>query len=302
MNHSIGKRLSKTWELYVMLLPAFVFYIIFKYVPIYGIQIAFRDYMPMLGITGSQWVGLENFRRFFSSADFVTVIRNTLGITIVNLIVGFPIPILLALIVNQITNSFVKKTFQTVTYAPYFISNVVLASMLYIMLSPSTGVVNFLLAKLGIAPVYFMGKEKLFIPIFVASGIWQSAGWSSIIYIAALAGINPELYEAALVDGASKFKRILHVDIPGILPTIVIMLILQVGTMMTIGFERVYVMQNALNLQSSEVLSTFIYKRGLLQGEFSYSAAAGLFESVINFFLLVAVNKTAKVLTENSLW
>lgn len=294
--------MRNTWELYVLLIPAIAFYITFKYAPIYGVQIAFRDFMPGLGIMGSKWVGLENFRRFFASSDFTLIIKNTLTITFTNLIFGFPIPIILAVIVNQIKGDFMKRFFQTITYAPYFISNVVLAGMLYVMLSPSTGVVNYLLQYIGIHPVYFMGKESLFVPVFVVSGIWQSAGWSSIIYLAALAGISPELHESAVVDGASKLQRIFHIDLPGILPTIVIMLILQVGNMMTIGFERIYVMQNPLNLGASEVLSTFVYKRGLLQGDFSYTAAIGLFESVINFALLLTVNKFSKKVTDNSLW
>lgn len=294
-------RLLKTYQLYIFLLPAILFYIIFKYVPIYGIQIAFKDYNVVQGFWGSAWVGFEHFKRFFDSPDFWLVIRNTFFISIYNLVLNFPLPIIFALLLNQMTSKGYKKIIQTVTYAPYFISTVVLAGMIYVMLSPRYGVVNHIMEAVGFERVFFMAKPEYFATIYVLSTAWQNTGWSSIIYLASLAGINPELYEAAVVDGTNKWQRIWYIDIPGILPTAVIMLILGAGTILTIGFEKNFLLQNALNRPAAEVISTFIYKRGLAQGEFSYATAIGLFESTINFIILIAVDKFAKRYSDSSL-
>ena len=275
---------------------------IFKYWPIYGSQIAFREYSPFLGIVNSPWVGLENFRRFFESPDFWLILKNTLWLNVVNLVLGFPFPILLALLLNQVKNKKFKKTVQTVTYAPYFISTVVLVGMLYTMLSPFSGVVNAVIKALGFEAIHFMGEPGMYVFIYVISGIWQTCGWSAIVYIAALASISPDLHESAIVDGATRLQRILYIDIPGIMPTIVTMLILTSGQMLTVGFEKAYLMQNSMNLDVSEVISTYTYKRGLIDGDFSYSTAVEMFQAAINFIILIAVNKISRRVSDTSLW
>lgn len=296
------KRFKQTRALYWFIVPGLLFYAIFKYYPIYGSQIAFRDYSPFLGFWKSEWVGMENFNRFFSSPDFWKIIKNTLVINLSNLIFSFPFPIILALMLNQLSNQRIKKFVQTVTYAPYFISIVVLVGMLYTMLSPYSGVINVLLKKMGMQAVFFMGKKDLYVPIYVLSGIWQTSGWSAVVYIAALSSVSEELHEAAIVDGAGRLKRIWHIDIPGILPTVMTMLILTAGQLLTIGFEKAYLMQNSINIDVSEVLSTYTYKRGLIDGDFSYASAAELFQSAINFAILVAVNRLSRRLNDVSLW
>lgn len=299
---AFAKRFKQTRALYWFIIPGLLFYALFKYYPIYGSQIAFRDYSPFLGFWNSEWVGLENFRRFFSSPDFWKIIKNTLLINLSNLIFGFPIPIILALMLSQLSNQRMKKFVQTVTYAPYFISIVVLVGMLYTMLSPYSGVINVILKKLGLEAVFFMGKKGLYVPIYVLSGIWQTSGWSAVVYIAALSSVSEELHEAAIVDGAGRMKRIWHIDIPGILPTVMTMLILTAGQLLSIGFEKAYLMQNSINIDVSEVLSTYTYKRGLVDGDFSYASAVELFQSAINFAVLVGVNRLSRRLNDVSLW
>lgn len=295
-------RMLKCWQLYVFLLPAVAGLIIFAYVPMYGVQLAFRDYSPIEGIFGSTWVGFEHFQRFFNSPQFKTLLMNTLAISFYSLIIGFPIPILLALGLNQVMNTKFKKTVQTITYAPFFISTVVLVGMLNIFLSTDGGLVNQFIELFGKEPILFMGQEKMWRHIYVWSGIWQSMGWNAVIYIAALSGVSPELHEAATVDGATKLQRIRHIDIPSILPTIVITLILSCGSVMSIGFEKAYLMQNPLNLGASEIIATYIYKVGLVDANYGYSTAVGLFNSVINCILLLTVNKAAKKMGQSSIW
>lgn len=296
------KKFWATKSLYLFVVPGLIFYIIFKYLPIYGSQIAFRDYSPWLGIVDSPWVGLDNFKRFFNSPDFLLILKNTLWLNIVNLIIGFPFPIILALLLNQVRNKKFKKVVQTVTYAPYFISTVVLVGMLYTMLSPFSGVVNTLIKACGGEAIHFMGEPGMYVMIYVLSGVWQTCGWSAIVYIAALASISPDLHESAIVDGATRLQRILYIDIPGIMPTIVVMLILTTGQMLTVGFEKAYLMQNSMNLGVSEVISTYAYKRGLIDGDFSYSAAVEMFQAGINFLILIIVNKVSRRVSETSLW
>lgn len=298
----INYNLSRNWDLYLLTLPVVVYFILFKYAPMYGIQIAFKDYIATKGIWGSPFVGFKHFERFFRSYHFKTVVKNTLGISIYQLLAGFPVPIILALMMNEVKNPKFKKTVQTVTYAPHFLSTVVLVGMLTSMLSPRNGIVNQVLKSFGMEPIYFLGEAKMFKSIYVWSGIWQNAGWNSIIYMAALAGIDPQLYEAAIVDGATKRQRIYHITIPGILPTAITLLILNTGNIMDVGFEKVYLMQNGLNLTSSEVISTYVYKSGLIGTEYSFSTAVGLFNSIINCALLVIVNKISRRTTETSLW
>lgn len=292
----------KNFDLYLLMLPVVLYFIIFKYWPMYGVQIAFKDYIATKGIWGSNWVGLKHFLRFFRSYHFGLVIKNTLGISIYQLVAGFPIPIILALMMNELQFPRFKKLVQTVTYAPHFLSTVVLVGMLTTMLSPRSGIVNGILKVLGMEPVYFMGEPGWFKTIYVFSDIWQNAGWNSVIYMATLAGIDQQLYEAAIVDGATKFQRILHITLPGILPTAITLLILNTGKIMNVGFEKVYLMQNGLNLMSSEVISTYVYKAGLVGAEYSFSTAVDLFNSVINCLLLITVNRISRKTTDTSLW
>ncbi len=292
----------KSWQLYVLLLPALVYIIVFAYAPMYGVQIAFRDYKTNLGFWGSPWAGLKYFNQFIGLSNFKQLMINTLSISVYSLVFGFPSPIILALLLHQIKFKHFKKFVQTVTYAPYFISTVVLVSMLNIFLAPSTGFVNNLIVMLGSSPVMFTGRPEWFRIVYVVSGIWQGCGWGAIIYLAALSGVSTELYEAAMVDGASRLQRLWHIDIPGILPTIVIMLILNLGNLMNVGYEKTYLMQNSLNIQVSEIIATYVYKVGLLNAQFSFSAAVGLFNSVVNCLLVVVANMISRRLTETSLW
>lgn len=289
-------------QLYVLLLPAVAYFVLFQYVPMYGVQIAFKDFKPTLGIAGSPWVGLEHFQRFFNAYPFWSLLRNTIGLSLYGMAVGFPIPIALALLLNHSNGRAFKRFVQTVTYAPHFVSTVVVVGMLALFLSPRSGMVNQWIVWLGGDPVFFLGSPEWFKTLHVLSGVWQGAGWGAIIYLAALAGVDRGLHEAAVMDGASKLQRIRHIDLPSIMPTVVIVLILQLGGIMSVGFEKTLLMQNSLNLDSSEVISTYVYKTGLLGTRYSYSAPVGLFDSAINFVLLVTVNRLARKLTETSLW
>lgn len=272
--------IARNWELHLFLIPTVAYFLIFRYYPMYCIQIAFRNFKSTKGILGSQWVGLRNFERFFSATDFWQLLNNTLSVSIGTLLCSFPVPILLALLLNQLPSKRYKKIVQTVVYAPHFISTVVLVGIISLFFSPSSGIVNFIIQWLGGTPIHFMGLASWFRPLYIGSDIWQNAGWGNILYLAALASISPELHEAAVVDGANKFQRILHVDLPGILPTIVVMFILNSGKVMSVGFEKAYLMQTSLNLSASEIIATYVYKRGLLQAQFSFSTAVGLFESL----------------------
>ncbi|NMA83531.1 MAG: sugar ABC transporter permease [Epulopiscium sp.] len=296
------KMIYRNYVLYLFLLPAFIYLIIFDYWPMYGIQISFKDFSAIDGIWNSPWVGFKHFTTFFQSYRFWTLMKNTLILSFYQLIAGFPIPILLAIILNYSTMKKMSKFAQTATYAPHFISTVVMVGMLILFLSPSNGIINKLLSYLNMGPYFFMGEENYFKHIYVWSGIWQNAGWNSIIYIAVLTNVSPELHEAAVVDGASKLKRIWHIDIPALLPTATILLIMQLGRIMNIGFEKVLLMQNTLNLNTAEVISTYTYKVGLLNAQYSYSTAIGLFNNIINFTLLLLVNRAARHLSDTSLW
>lgn len=299
---AVFKRIMASYQLYLLVLPTIAYFIIFHYIPIYGAQIAFKDFIAIKGIEGSPWIGFEHFERFFDSYQFWLVLKNTLGINIYELLVAFPAPIVLALLLNALSNARFKKFVQTVTYAPHFISVVVIVGMLNIFLSPHNGIANELMKMFGAEPIFFMGSPEWFKTIFVFSGIWQNIGWSTIIYLAALTSVSPSLHEAAVVDGASKLQRIAYIDLPSILPTIVILLILNIGNFMSVGFEKVYLMQNSLNVDASEIIQTYVYKVGLLNAQYGYSSAIGLFNSVINFILLLSVNRLAKRLKQNSLW
>ncbi|HEY5466941.1 MAG TPA: ABC transporter permease subunit [Clostridia bacterium] len=276
-----------------MMLPVVAYYFIFYYIPMYGAQIAFRDFSPGKGIYGSDWVGLKNFIDFFKSYYFWRLLKNTFLLNIYDIIFGFPVPIILALLLNEVRVGAFKRTVQTITYLPHFISIVVLSGMI-IDFTTRTGLFNSLLGMFGLPPIIFMSEPSWFPPIFVGSGIWQEFGWGSIIYLAALSNIDPQLYEAARVDGANKWQQTMHITLPGILSTIAIMLILRFGRMMNVGVEKVLLLYNPMTYPTADVISTFIYRKGLIENNFSYSAAVGLFNSVVNFILLVTVNKLSK--------
>lgn len=290
----------KQWQLYMLLAPALTYFLIFKYYPMYGVQIAFKNFTAVKGIWGSDWVGFVHFERFFNAYYFWNLIWNTLSINLYALAL-FPVSIIVALSLNELREGTFKKIAQTITYAPHFISVVVFVGMIIAFLDPSTGIVNHFIKLLGFEPIHFMTSPKWFKTIFVLSGEWQNLGWGAIIYLAALAGIDPQLHEAAKIDGASRLQRIIHVNLPGILPTIVILLILNTGSLMSIGFEKILLMQNPLNLESSQVIQTYVYEIGILTGQFSFSAAVGLFNSVVNLMILVFFNQMARR-TGTSLW
>ena len=293
---------AREWQLYLLALPAVVYLFIFHYLPMYGVQIAFKDYVAIKGIEGSPWVGFKHFERFFSTYMFSRVFFNTLILSFLGLIIGFPVPILLALLLNQVPGKAFKKTVQTVTYAPHFISLVVMVGMMNLMFSPNSGIVNKFIVLLGGEKINFMGEAEYFRAMYVLSGVWQSAGWGSIIYLASLSSVDTGLYEAARIDGCNRFGLVLHIDIPSVLPTCVIMFILEMGKLMSLGYQKAYLMQNDLNLSVSEIIETYTYKTGLINNKFSYSSAIGLFTSLINIVLLLGANFLSKKVTDNSLW
>jgi len=298
------QRIAVNYDLYLFLLPAVLLFFCFHYIPIYGVQIAFKNFSPARGIWGSPWTGFNQFLRFFRSFKFSTVIGNTLYLSVYNLLIGFPFPIFLALIINSIKNKGYKRLFQTVTYMPYFISTVVVVGMMMQLLNPRIGVINNLIELLGGTRKDFMADPNIFASVYVWSNIWQYFGWNSIIYLAVLSGIPPELHESAMIDGAGRFKRILYVDLPGIVPTMIVLLIMNFGQVMSVGFEKIYLMQNSLNLSASQVISTYVYQVGLrgMPPEFSYGSAIDMFNSVINLVMIVLVNSIARKFSETSLW
>ena len=301
---NLWRRIARNWGLYLLLLPALTLLICFTYKPMYGVLIAFKEYKPVKGILGSAWADpwYKYFKKFFDSFQFKTTIRNTLVITLYSMLVMFPLPIVLALGVNQLKNRTYRKIFQTVTYMPHFISTVVMVGLLTLLLSPGSGLLGAICGMLGIEAPNFLGQPSAFKHLYVWSDVWQHVGWDSIIYIAALSSVDPSLYEAATVDGATNLQKIKYVDIPMLVPTAVIMLIMRFGSLMSLGFEKVYLMQNDLNLTASEVISTYVYKIGIINVQYSYSAAINLFSTVINFILLVLVNQISKKVSDNSLW
>lgn len=298
----VGARLWRSRYVYLMLLPVMAYFIIFKYWPMYWIRMAFYDYKLLKGFEGSKLVHFKHFTRFFNSPDFWILLRNTLVLNAYSLLIVFPIPILFALLLNEIRSNHFKKLVQTVSYLPYFISVMIVVSMINTLLSPSLGIVNKIIKSAGNEAIYFMGKEKYFRSIYIVSSIWQGTGWSAIVYLCALTSIDPSLYEAAIVDGANRMQQTWHITLPGIRSTIVIMFILQLGRMMNVGFEKVYLLQNDLNLGVSEVISTYLYKKGIVNANYSYSTAIGLFNSVINFSLILISNTVSRKVGEVSLW
>ena len=287
------KKFWRSRYLLLMLLPALIWYIVFMYAPMYGAQIAFRDFSPVLGITGSKWVGFKYFTQFFKSEYFGRLIKNTLGISLYSIIVGFPIPIILALLINEVRGKFFKRSVQTVVYLPHFISAVVVVSILSALLSPSSGLINQLITAFGGTPIHFMAEPKYFKTIYVLSDIWQSAGYGSIVYMAALTGIDPSLYEAADIDGAGRWKKIMHITLPGILPTIILMGTLSIGNVLNAGFDQVFNMYSPLVYRTGDIIDTYVYREGLVNIQYSFATAVGLFKSIISFALLTTAYKLA---------
>mgnify|MGYP000597829410 CR=1 FL=1 len=288
-------------SLYLMILPAIVFYILFSYLPMYGAIIAFKDYSAMKGIWGSEWVGLANFKEFLGGFYFLRIFINTLLISVYSLIFEFPAPIIFALLLNEIKNNTFKKTVQTITYFPYFISLVVICGLIRDFTN-SDGIINILFQKMGGDGLAMLQKPGYFRPIYIVSQVWQTIGWSSIIYLSALTSIDHEQYEAAKIDGAGRLRQLWNITLPGILPTIVIMLILRIGNLMNVGFEKIILLYSPATYETADVISSFVYRKGLLEFSWSFSAAVGLFNSVINFILLIFANQFSKKITENSLW
>lgn len=298
----LGKRKDIHWQLWLMMVPAIVYMVLFVYKPMGGVLIAFQDYSLKRGIWGSEWVGFENFNRLFKSYWFPIILKNTLTLSLLSLLLSFPAPIILALAANEIRSERRKRTFQTVSYAPHFISTVVVCGMITVFLSPESGVINFLLQAVGIDPVAFLAKPNAFKWVYVLSGIWQTVGWSAIIYIAALSGVDKNLLEAAEIDGANRIQRIRYVNLPVLVPTIVIMFILRCGSILSVGYEKVYLLQNTANLSASEVISTYVYKVGLEKADFGFSTAVNLFNNVINCIVLILSNKLSKKVSGSSLF
>ena len=293
--------LRKNRTIYLLFLPVLAYFIIFSYVPMVGAQIAFRDFVPTKGMWGSAWVGLTHFKDFFNSYYFSRLIRNTLMISVQDIIFGFPAPILLALIVNEIRNRHVKSITQTITYLPHFVSLVVICGIIKDFLR-GDGIINNLLVGMGLEKIAFLIEPSWFRPIFVGTNIWQQTGWGAIIYLAALTGIDQQLYEAASIDGAKKLRQLWHITLPGIRPTILIMFILRIGKIMTVGYEKVLLLYNENTYEVADVISTFVYRKGILEASYSYSTAVDLFNSIINFTLLVLFNKLCRRFFESSLW
>lgn len=300
----LRKDLKKYAGAYILVVPVLLYYFVFDYKPLYGILIAFKDYSPKLGILKSPWLpnyGMQNFIDFFDSYYFSRLIKNTLTISITTLVVGFPVPIIFALLLNEIRNAKFKRLVQTISYMPHFISMVVMCGMIRMFVS-NTGIITYILSLFGAERISLLSRPENFVPIYVISGVWANMGWNAIIYISALASVDQELYEAAKIDGANRWKQTLHVTLPGIANTIIILLIMRVGSLMSVGYEKIILLYNDGILDTADVISTYVYRKGLVEAEYSYSAAIGLFNSLINFILVVVVNKISKKVSEVSIW
>jgi len=303
MRKKIWKReFRKNWILYLMIMPVLLYFFVFDYIPMYGVVLGFKDYQIKKGILGSPWVGFKHFKYFFDNYNFWTLIKNTLTLSIYSLVVGFPLPIFFAVLLHYVKNKYLKKTVQMLSYAPHFLSTVVICSMISIFTAPDTGIFNVILEMFGGESVNFLAKADWFKHIYVWSGIWAGTGWSAIIYISALSGVDVQMHEAAIIDGASQLQRIRYIDIPSIIPTIVMLLILALGGIMGVGFEKVYLLQNSLNYEKSMIISTYVYEQGLLKQNYSFSTAVGLFNTIINLILLVGSNYFSKKVLQESLF
>ena len=297
----LKKEMAKNWILYLMLLPVIAYFVIFKYTPMYGITLAYKDFYAKKGIIGSPWIGFDNFERFLSAYNFKSLLWNTLRLSLYTLLIGFPIPIVFALFLNYLKYNKLRKVVQMVSYAPHFISTVVICSMISIFMSNNNGIINVLLEMIGLESIDFLGTPEYFSHIYAWSGVWQNMGWNAIIYISALAGVDQQMHEAAIIDGATKIQRMWYIDIPSIKSTIVMLLILRMGSIMDVGFEKVYLLQNPLNKEVSNILSTYVYEVGLQNSQYGYSTAVSLFNTVINVILLVLANTVSKKLFDESL-
>jgi len=293
---------KREWQIYAMLVPTIIWFIVFLYKPMYGLQIAFKDYSIFRGVAGSDWVGFEHFQTLFSNDQFLRAIKNTIYISALNLVFGFPAPIILALMFNEILNASYKRTAQTIVYLPHFISSVIIAGIVITAFSPSAGIVNTILGWLGMDPVYFLTQPQWFRPIFVGTGIWQEAGFGSIVFLAAIAGVNPSLYESAVVDGANRWQMMWKITIPSILPTILIMLIIRIGNIMEVSFELVILLYQPATYETADVVNTWIYRQGLQSGQYDLAAAAGLFNAIVAFVLVMTANTLSRHYSRTSLW
>ncbi|GGN97053.1 ABC transporter permease [Saccharibacillus kuerlensis] len=293
---------KRDYQLWIMIFPAILVIFIFNYIPMYGIQLAFRDYNFAKGLTGGEWRGLFYFKQFFESYQFADLMKNTIVISLSTVVLSFPAPIILALLINQLRWKRAKKALQTTVYLPHFISIVVMVGLLNVLLSPNSGVIGHLLQSFGLGDVNLLGSTNTFVPVYVLSEIWQHCGWNSIIYLAALSTVDPQLYDASKIDGASRWQTIRNIEIPALIPTIIILFVLSMGSVLSTGFEKIFLMQNSLNLPVSEVIATYVYKIGIVSNQFSYSAAIGLFNTLINFFFLYTMNLVARRTSETSLW
>lgn len=291
---NLSQMIKSNWQLYVLILPAVIYFIVFNYLPLYGIQIAFKDYKAVKGIADSAWVGLKHFKTFFDAYYFKRLLSNTILLNVYSLLWSFPIPLILAILLNQIKHPGRKRLIQTTIYVPYFISTVVLAGMLYIFLSPSAGIFNFIRQWLGLRPLDYMSSSTAFRTIYILSGIWQGAGWGTILYIASLSGIDTSLYEAAEIDGASIWQKIRYIDLPSLLPVATMVFILDCGKLLSSNTDKALVMQTSGNIPTSDIIGVYVYNVGLGSGQFSYTAAIGLFVNIINFILIISVNKLSK--------
>ncbi|NOU69142.1 ABC transporter permease subunit [Paenibacillus sp. LMG 31461] len=295
-------KLLKYWDLYLMVLPAVILILLFKYMPMYGVIIAFKDYNLMEGVWGSDWVGFQYFRELFTFDEFPRVVRNTVMISLMKLLVGFPIPIILALLLNELKFVRFKRMVQTITYLPHFISWVIIGGLAIDMLSPSSGIINRIIEMLGFDPIFFMSDERIFRWILVGSDVWKEAGWGAIIYLAALIGINEELYQAATVDGANRFRQIWHISLPGLKSTIIVILLLRIGYILDAGFEQVLVMYNPTVYDVADIIDTYVFRVGLGSMQFGLTTAAGLFKSVIGCVLLILANVFARKMGEEGIF
>jgi len=298
----LGRQFAKHYQLVLLLIPAIIYLLIFSYWPMYGVQISFRDYRPDYGFFGSEWLGLKHFERFLTYPDFARLISNTITITVYRINVNFPIPIVLAIMLNEVQNRAFKKTVQTLTYMPHFISTVVVCGMITMFLNKDTGIINILIKAFGGEAYAFMTTPSAYPHIHVWSGVWQNAGYATIIYIATLSQVDASIVEAAVVDGASHIKRIWHVDIPHLMPTVIIQLLMSLGTLLTVGYEKVILLQNDLNMEKADVISTYVYRVGLLGGQFSYTSAIGLINTFINLALLLVFNSISRKYSETSMF
>lgn len=298
----IRRALLRDRYLIILILPVIAYFFIFQYIPMYGVIIAFKDFSVYKGIVGSNWIGLYWFKEFFHSFYFFRLLRNTFLLSVYSLLWGFPVPILFAILLNELRSGPYKRTVQTMSYMPHFISQVVMVGIMIVLLSPTSGVVNKIIAAVGLQPVNFFEDKSWFRTLYVSSGIWQTFGWNSIIYLAAISSLDPQMYEAATIDGASRIQKILYITLPGLMPTAIILLILNIGNLMSVGYEKIILMYSPATYETADVISTYVYRRGLQSGEYSFAAAVGLFNSVVNLFLLLVANTLSRRVTSTSLW